>query len=139
MTEQENRRILLVDDTPSIHEDFKKILNSSSAQQAPGKLSDAKALFMGAGSVRAEIALATLQQAGGGQIAGRVGALACLPIQRQGLVATLSILAQRGDLGVARLAVSDALARRRVGHAGGERQHNQRHGGETEMRHAKPP
>jgi len=50
MTEQENRRILLVDDTPSIHEDFKKILNVTSMQQAPGKLSDAKALFMGAGA-----------------------------------------------------------------------------------------
>lgn len=40
-----NRRILLIDDTPSIHEDFKKILNKTDA--APKELDDAMAAFLG--------------------------------------------------------------------------------------------
>jgi two-component system sensor histidine kinase/response regulator len=46
MNEEPNRRILLVDDTASIHEDFKKILTAGSSPNSE-QLSDAKALFMG--------------------------------------------------------------------------------------------
>jgi len=44
-----NRRILLVDDNQSIHEDFRKILAPDDAAQAAG-LMDARAAFLGAGS-----------------------------------------------------------------------------------------
>jgi signal transduction histidine kinase len=44
-----NRRILLVDDNQSIHDDFRKILVPADAAQAAG-LMDARAAFLGAGS-----------------------------------------------------------------------------------------
>lgn len=52
MSNEMNRRILLIDDTPSIHEDFRKILGGegSAAQSA---LADAKAAFFGDGDAGA--------------------------------------------------------------------------------------
>ncbi|MFN0206681.1 MAG: hybrid sensor histidine kinase/response regulator [Planctomycetota bacterium] len=47
MSNDNNRRILLIDDTPSIHEDFKKILNKSGS--APKELDDAMSAFLGNG------------------------------------------------------------------------------------------
>lgn len=44
MSEPMNRRILLVDDTPSIHDDFRKIL---AAGEAGGGMADARAAFFG--------------------------------------------------------------------------------------------
>lgn len=41
----ENRRILVIDDNPSIHEDFRKILSPSDAQLAEGLDADEAALF----------------------------------------------------------------------------------------------
>lgn len=46
---EKNRRILLVDDNQSIHEDFRKILSPADASQAAG-LMDARAAFLGASS-----------------------------------------------------------------------------------------
>lgn len=45
MSKDDNRRILIIDDTPSIHEDFKKILSKNSA--APKDLDNAMAAFLG--------------------------------------------------------------------------------------------
>ncbi len=44
MTQSENRRILLIDDNPGIHEDFRKIL---AGQESSSSLSDARAAFFG--------------------------------------------------------------------------------------------
>jgi diguanylate cyclase (GGDEF)-like protein/PAS domain S-box-containing protein len=56
MNTLENRRVLLVDDTPAIHEDFRKVLNGGAA---PGALDEDEAILFGstarAVSVRFEI------------------------------------------------------------------------------------
>ncbi|MEE8467416.1 MAG: hybrid sensor histidine kinase/response regulator, partial [Planctomycetota bacterium] len=46
MPESKNDRILLIDDTRSIHEDFKKILGGDRSA-AGNALADAKAAFLG--------------------------------------------------------------------------------------------
>jgi signal transduction histidine kinase len=46
MSEDKNNRILLIDDTPSIHEDFRKILAAEQSVSDAG-LADAKAAFFG--------------------------------------------------------------------------------------------
>ena len=46
MTDGSNRRVLLIDDTPSIHEDFRKILTSKGTESKEA-LADAKTAFFG--------------------------------------------------------------------------------------------
>ena len=55
MTSENNKRILLVDDSPAIHEDFHKILEGgAAAAEAQKGLSDARAAFLGGGAPKAE-------------------------------------------------------------------------------------
>jgi len=48
MSSTDNHRVLLIDDNPAIHEDFKKILVGESAETA--QLSDARSAFLSAGA-----------------------------------------------------------------------------------------
>ena len=48
-----NRRILLIDDLPSIHEDYKKILGTSRSE-ATVELDAARSAFLGAGGLAEE-------------------------------------------------------------------------------------
>ncbi|WP_367372783.1 ATP-binding protein [Pseudomonas lini] len=64
MSELSNRRILLIDDTPSIHEDFRKILTPTSAQHA--ELDEMEAALFGS-EVKSASALFELDSAYGGQ------------------------------------------------------------------------
>ncbi|WPN59174.1 ATP-binding protein [Pseudomonas sp. P9_31] len=64
MSEHLNRRILLIDDTPSIHEDFRKILTPMSAQHA--ELDEMEAALFGS-EVKSASALFELDSAYGGQ------------------------------------------------------------------------
>jgi signal transduction histidine kinase len=64
MSELSNRRILLIDDTPSIHEDFRKILTPTSAQHV--ELDEMEAALFGS-EVKSASALFELDSAYGGQ------------------------------------------------------------------------
>ncbi|RON30293.1 ATP-binding protein [Pseudomonas lini] len=64
MSDLSNRRILLIDDTPSIHEDFRKILTPTSAQHA--ELDEMEAALFG-NEVKPASALFELDSAYGGQ------------------------------------------------------------------------
>ncbi|WP_223570235.1 ATP-binding protein [Pseudomonas sp. BF-R-26] len=64
MSDLSNRRILLIDDTPSIHEDFRKILTPTSAQHA--ELDEMEAALFG-NEVKSASALFELDSAYGGQ------------------------------------------------------------------------
>ena len=58
MTSPENRRILLIDDSPSIHEDFRKVLLGEANVEKEEALFDAKAAFFGGGAPAADDAAA---------------------------------------------------------------------------------
>ncbi|WP_447794022.1 MULTISPECIES: ATP-binding protein [Pseudomonas] len=64
MSDISNRRILLIDDTPSIHEDFRKILTPTSAQHA--ELDEMEAALFGS-EVKSTNLLFELDSAYGGQ------------------------------------------------------------------------
>ncbi|UWF48220.1 ATP-binding protein [Pseudomonas sp. N3-W] len=64
MSSPSNRRILLIDDTPSIHDDFRKILNPPTEQQA--ELDEMEAALFGA-EAKSASALFELDSAYGGQ------------------------------------------------------------------------
>jgi signal transduction histidine kinase len=64
MSDLSNRRILLIDDTPSIHEDFRKILTPTSAQHV--ELDEMEAALFG-GEVKSTNLLFELDSAYGGQ------------------------------------------------------------------------
>lgn len=64
MSDLSNRRILLIDDTPSIHEDFRKILTPTSAQHV--ELDEMEAALFGS-EVKSASALFELDSAYGGQ------------------------------------------------------------------------
>lgn len=64
MSDLSNRRILLIDDTPSIHEDFRKILTPTSAQHA--ELDEMEAALFGS-EVKSPNLLFELDSAYGGQ------------------------------------------------------------------------
>ncbi|MHC8373531.1 ATP-binding protein [Pseudomonas sp. MDT1-85] len=64
MSDLSNRRILLIDDTPSIHEDFRKILTPTSAQHA--ELDEMEAALFGS-EVKSTHQLFELDSAYGGQ------------------------------------------------------------------------
>ncbi|MCO8311926.1 ATP-binding protein [Pseudomonas mandelii] len=64
MSDLSNRRILLIDDTPSIHEDFRKILTPTSAQHA--ELDEMEATLFGS-EVKSSHQLFELDSAYGGQ------------------------------------------------------------------------
>ncbi|WP_030129589.1 ATP-binding protein [Pseudomonas sp. QTF5] len=64
MSDLSNRRILLIDDTPSIHEDFRKILTPTSAQHA--ELDEMEAALFGS-EVKSTNLLFELDSAYGGQ------------------------------------------------------------------------
>ncbi|MDR8365936.1 ATP-binding protein [Pseudomonas sp. JL3] len=64
MSDLSNRRILLIDDTPSIHEDFRKILTPTSAQHV--ELDEMEAALFGR-EVKSASALFELDSAYGGQ------------------------------------------------------------------------
>ncbi len=64
MSDLSNRRILLIDDTPSIHEDFRKILTPTSAQHV--ELDEMEATLFGS-EVKSTNLLFELDSAYGGQ------------------------------------------------------------------------
>lgn len=58
MTHYDNRRILLIDDNPEIHEDFKKILLPTESSSS-GALQDMRSAFLGGPAAEAEAAAPT--------------------------------------------------------------------------------